>query len=195
MTFNFRRNARARLTYILIGLLCSIASCESAISKEDPQTLDAYLPAKSDDRPLAGTFCRGAYEVELDDVQGVGIFTKVGKGRRHIGDTLLAVSRRTGGSSWHGTAFDSSFRQQIEADMSLQGDILTVSVPHKGTYQWTRRQPEVAAPVAEERPYRMPHSRRSGSGCSVVQCAGTTKTGRQCRRTTSNCSGYCWQHD
>ncbi len=34
----------------------------------------------------------------------------------------------------------------------------------------------------------------SGSGCASVQCHGTTQAGARCLRTTTNCSGYCWQH-
>jgi hypothetical protein len=34
----------------------------------------------------------------------------------------------------------------------------------------------------------------SGSGCSTVQCTGTTQAGNRCQRTTTNCSGRCWQH-
>lgn len=28
----------------------------------------------------------------------------------------------------------------------------------------------------------------------AVQCSGTTRSGRRCRRMTDNASGYCWQH-
>jgi len=35
---------------------------------------------------------------------------------------------------------------------------------------------------------------RSSSGYSSSQCLGTTKKGYQCRRMTTDASGYCWQH-
>lgn len=34
-----------------------------------------------------------------------------------------------------------------------------------------------------------------GSDCPTVQCSGYTNDGTRCERKTSNCSGYCWQHD
>lgn len=34
----------------------------------------------------------------------------------------------------------------------------------------------------------------SNSGYSSSQCLGTTQKGNQCRRTTRDPSGYCWQH-
>jgi len=35
---------------------------------------------------------------------------------------------------------------------------------------------------------------RSSSGYSSSQCSGITKKGNQCRRMTTDASGYCWQH-
>jgi predicted lipid-binding transport protein (Tim44 family) len=31
-------------------------------------------------------------------------------------------------------------------------------------------------------------------GCLAGQCHGITQKGSRCRRNTTNCSGYCWQH-
>ncbi len=36
----------------------------------------------------------------------------------------------------------------------------------------------------------------STGGCPTVQCHATAvSTGQRCQRMTTNCSGYCWQHD
>lgn len=33
-----------------------------------------------------------------------------------------------------------------------------------------------------------------GSGCSSVQCSGTTQQGNRCKNITTNCSGRCYLH-
>ncbi len=33
-----------------------------------------------------------------------------------------------------------------------------------------------------------------GSGCSAVQCSGTTQKGLRCKNRTTNCSGRCYHH-
>lgn len=44
-------------------------------------------------------------------------------------------------------------------------------------------------------------AKEAGSGAhatersSAIQCQGTTNSGRQCRRMTTNLSGKCWQHE
>lgn len=37
-------------------------------------------------------------------------------------------------------------------------------------------------------------SSSSVSTCSSTQCSGTTQKGSQCKRTTTNCNGRCYQH-
>lgn len=32
------------------------------------------------------------------------------------------------------------------------------------------------------------------SKIEAVQCKGTTKKGKRCKRKTNNANGYCWQH-
>jgi hypothetical protein len=47
----------------------------------------------------------------------------------------------------------------------------------------------VSAPSSSYKP-----SSNSGSGCSSVQCSGTTQKGLRCKNKTTNCSGRCYLH-
>jgi hypothetical protein len=37
-------------------------------------------------------------------------------------------------------------------------------------------------------------SENTGSNCQSVRCIGTTQSGNQCQRMTTNCNRRCWQH-
>jgi len=160
--------------------------------------------------PLDGVFSTGNWRVRFEDKSGIGVFTAVGNGSRKIGESFLKVSARISYNSWRGRAFDRTFSTVQESSVSIKGDVLTITPKTGPAYVMTRVRTAAAATTSAAGSSRTEHAQNptrdksrlapakasggSGSGCSPVQCHGITQAGNRCRRTTTNCSGNCWQH-
>lgn len=180
-------------------------SCLMLLSAGSLSTLSAQANV-----PLEGIFSIGNWRVRLDDKSGTGVFTAVGNSSRKTGEPFLKVSARSSYNTWRGRAFDKSFTALQESLISINGDVLTITPKTGPAYVLKRIQPAAStgrsmtggtrtAPAGSPAPaksYSSPAktSGRNESGCTSVQCHGTTKAGNRCRRTTTNCSGYCYQH-
>jgi hypothetical protein len=155
------------------------------------------------DIPLDGIFSNGIWSVSLDNGSGTGAFTKVGNTSRKVGEPFLKAASRSNYNTWRGQVYDNSFKTMQKGTVSIIGNKLTITPGKGAAYVLTRVLPDniiSSRPDASSSDERLQSPRRSkatssGSGCAVVQCHGITKAGRRCLRTTSNCSGYCWQHD
>jgi hypothetical protein len=154
--------------------------------------------------PLDGTFTKGDWRIQLDSSTGTGFFIKVGDSSHKSGELFLKVKSRITDHSWNGRVYDRNFKKMQEGIISIEEDKLVIT-PGKGEAYVLMRIPvsteNEAAPDNEEfsgnrkrRTGRIKKVSRAGSGCTVVQCSAITKKGSRCRRTTSDCSGYCWQH-
>lgn len=159
--------------------------------------------------PLDGVFSIGNWRVRLDDRSGTGVFTAVGNSSRKTGESFLTISARSGYNSWRGRAFDRTFSTISESAISIKGDQLIIT-PKTGPAYILKRVPAapaatsvISSPGKAPSGYSAPKkaysatastTRRSGAGCTSVQCHGITRAGNRCRRTTTNCSGYCYQH-
>ncbi len=152
--------------------------------------------------PLEGIFSNGLWSVSLDNGSGTGSFTKVGNASRKVGEPFLKVVSRSSYNTWRGQVYDKNFKAMQAGTVSINGNKLKIAPGKGAAYVLTRVLPDniISSRPDASSDERLQSPRRSkatssGSGCAVVQCHGITKAGRRCLRTTSNCSGYCWQHD
>jgi hypothetical protein len=160
--------------------------------------------------PLEGVFSSGNWSVRLDDKSGTGVFTAVGSSSRKIGESFLKVSARSGYNTWRVRAFDRTFSTVQESEASIKGDALTIRPKTGPAYVMARARSTAStragaangagtAPGKYAEPEKLhsapaESSHNSDKGCIAVQCHSVTKAGNRCRRTTTNCSGKCWQH-
>lgn len=162
--------------------------------------------------PLEGTFSRDNWNVRLDNKSGTGSFIKVGNAAHKPGDQFLKVNSRSNYNTWHGRVYEQHFETMTEGTVSIKGNRLIITPNNVNAYVLIRMrrasssaminsQPTIipVKPVEEiqtikRNPGRSKITRSSGAGCATVQCHGITRAGNRCSRTTTNCSGNCWQH-